>query len=632
MASSNDSNRRTSGPLALILGLFGLMGMNAAQHQHARLAARLDAWAETPLTVLAVQAAASRQGLSTRSAPDMVKRAVLDCAIAASNRVRPYVPCFLLLSLALAAYPRLQRRFGSLRHWPRVGLLSAGLVTLTTASGLLFGTPATWYVPFQLLCGLLLAPNLLVGIGCLVLAFARPWSSKQLQHGPAFKTPEREGKCLELGIADHRILPRHSHWLADGGGPIGIPFNRLSCGITILGEKGSGKTRLLFAIHDAIRQAHPDVPVLIHDPKGEWFRTYYGKSPKDIYFAPHFSGSAAWSLWNDFVNVPELRHELIASTVYSHPMPNGSFWMDQAVDLLDSLIDDTSFENSVCDLAEYPKKHADDKFALSVFGTARLAFLDLAKVQLMGKALGPDKPARSIKDFLAHKGRIFLLNDPACATQQNGAFSLFLSAFLLRALSMEDVPAGTLRAVAIVDEALTFNLPPDVERRIYAMCRSKGICIITGAQRLPDARRDERAEWETAEYILAMKVMHQESQRALSQRAGGLSFRETLNGKSTNTAGPSRSQNDHDTRIEAIPPEHFGRLAPREFILFHDRGLVSGRSIDVKHQPQPETKFPSFDKRTDVREVAVDLLGGVTDEAAKTTGPADAGSALQNGI
>ena len=38
------------------------------------------------------------------------------------------------------------------------------------------------------------------------------------------------------------------------------------------------------------------------------------------------------------------------------------------------------------------------------------------------------------------------------------------------------------RAVAIIDEALTFHLPPDVDRRIYALCRSKGLCIIAGAR------------------------------------------------------------------------------------------------------------------------------------------------------
>ena len=52
-----------------------------------------------------------------------------------------------------------------------------------------------------------------------------------------------------------------------------------------------------------------------------------------------------------------------------------------------------------------------------------------------------DAPQLSIDDFLRRRGRIMLLNAPCCASEQKGAFYLFLSAFLLRALSMPDVPA-----------------------------------------------------------------------------------------------------------------------------------------------------------------------------------------------
>ena len=61
-----------------------------------------------------------------------------------------------------------------------------------------------------------------------------------------------------------------------------------------------------------------------------------------------------------------------------------------------------------------------------------------------------------------------------------------------------DVPLGTLRAVAIIDEALTFNLPPKLEETIHKLCRSKGVCIVAGAQRLPDPQLDERGAWRNA--------------------------------------------------------------------------------------------------------------------------------------
>ena len=174
----------------------------------------------------------------------------------------------------------------------------------------------------------------------------------------------------------------HSRWLARDGGDIRIPFDRLSCGVTILGEKGAGKSRLLFAIHDAIRAQYPNVPILIHDPKSEWYRTYYDKRT-DLFFAPHFKGSAAWALWPDFMQVPELRHELLSTAVYAHQDRDDTFWTDQAVDLLDQASGCGSLDGAVDYLRAYLTRYSDDKFMMSVFGTAKLGFLDLAKVEKM---------------------------------------------------------------------------------------------------------------------------------------------------------------------------------------------------------------------------------------------------------
>jgi hypothetical protein len=412
-----------------------------------------------------------------------------------------------------------------------------------------------------------------------------------------------------VGRVDPGIMPGHSRWLATGGGDILLPFDRLSCGLTILGEKGAGKSRLLFAIHDAIRKRHPDVPILIHDPKSEWFRTYY--DPKtDLFFAPHFKGTAAWSLWQDFREAPELRHELLSTCVYAHQDRDETFWMDQAVDLLHQAAGFKTLDEAVEYLEDIPHQHPEDKFLLSVFGTAKLGFLDLAKTELMSSIAGPEP--RSIDDFLGQKGRIILLNNPSCASEQKGAFSLFLSAFLLRALSMPDVPEGTLRAVAIIDEALTFNLPPDVDRRIYTLCRSKGVCIVAGAQRLPDRQRSERGEWRTAEHTFAMKCVDQDTQRALTGKAGSLLFRRMA--KSTTSSarqqGPSYTESEQDLRREAIPPEHFGRLSPREFVLFHDQGIVTGRTVDVGRE-QRGIALPRYDLREDVRRISMQLIAGM---------------------
>lgn len=554
-------------------------------------------WAETPLTV----AGSCIEAASASLTP--LWRITTNALIVAANRLRPGAPSLAALCLLIGLYPRTAARYGHFPGWSTEGLVSAGIFSGVAGFGALLATPIAWPPAIQLLVLLIAALNVVAASACLLLASQRKQEKRVLEHGPAFVSPESTGPSILVGKIDPAILPGHARWLARERGEVRIPFNRLSRGITILGEKGSGKSRLLFAIHDAIRAQYPNVPILIHDPKGEWYRTYHNPST-DLYYAPHFKDSRTWNVWKDFHDIPEIRHALITAAVHAHP-GSESFWMDQAVDMLQSAASHEEFSDAVAYFASIPRSRPDDRFLLSVFGSARLGFLELAKAQLMGGA----NRGLSIDEFLKFPGRILLLNDPSCADQQSGVFSLFLTAFLLRVLSMPDVPAGTLRAVAIIDEALTFHLPADVDRRIYSLCRSKGLCIIAGAQRLPDRNNGERGEWQNAEYTFAMKVIHQESQFALSKRAGTLLFRQKKESKSTHLNGSSTSESEQDSRQDAIPPEHFGRLDPRQFVLFHDRGIVTGETVDVR-QEQRSTALPAFDSLDEVSEISRQMMLG----------------------
>jgi hypothetical protein len=107
-----------------------------------------------------------------------------------------------------------------------------------------------------------------------------------------------------------------------------------------------------------------------------------------------------------------------------------------------------------------------------------------------------------------------------------------------------------------------------------------------------------------------MKVIHQETQLALSKRAGTLLFRQQKESKSTSTGGSSKNQSEQDSRQDAIPPEHFGRLDPRKFVLFHDRGIITGETVDVRRE-QRDTKLPAFDSLDAVTRISSRMtLGG----------------------
>ena len=288
---------------------------------------QLAPWTTTPLTVVGARSRAAAAGGDTPS------RFAADALIAAGNRLRPAAALFAALCLLIGLYPRAVVHRGHLTGWSTDALVCAGLLCGIAGLGAALSTPLAWPGMWRFLSLLIAAMNVLAAAVCGLLVAERGREHRVLEHGPAFVSPESTGPSILVGRANPAILPGHTRWLARERGGIRIPFDRLSRGIAIVGEKGSGKSRLLFAIHDAIRAQYPDVPILIHDPKGEWYRTYYDSST-DLYYAPHFKDSRRWNIWKDFHNIPELRHALITSAVHAHP-GSESFWMDQAVDMLE---------------------------------------------------------------------------------------------------------------------------------------------------------------------------------------------------------------------------------------------------------------------------------------------------------
>jgi len=427
---------------------------------------------------------------------------------------------------------------------------------------------------------------------------------REVQYGPAFREPGVNGSgTIHIAAYDRAVLPEASRWAAKGGDwPIEIPVKKLSSGITILGEKGTGKSRLMFTIHDEIRAKYPNIPFLIHDPKGEWYRTYF--DPKtDVLFGPNVAGSSRWDIWGDLKQYPEMVHGVLNTAVYAHQTAGDTFWSDNAVRLLENAFSNPTLESARDYLIAKKEANMDDKMFLSVYGTSKLALRDIVNVALMPSPKDGTPTPSSINDYLTWPGRIILLNNPAFAAEQRGAFSLFLSAFLLRALSLPDVPAGELRLVAFVDEALTFRLPPEVEKLIYTQCRSKGIVIIAGAQRLPDTTLHEHGEWATAEYMFALKVLHLQSQDQLSKRAGAIAYDEKTTSKQRDRTSATKgiSEGTHAKTHAAIPPETFGRFKTREGVLFHDEGVAPFRTNLIDRE-QRDINPPGYFARADVIE------------------------------
>lgn len=411
--------------------------------------------------------------------------------------------------------------------------------------------------------------------------------AEKLKHGPNFCPPTLdEGNVhgIIIGKMKKKVLPGIAQqFYSSDNDPVVMAYDRLSRGVTALGDMGSGKSRLLFAIEAGIRKQYPEIPILIHDPKGEWLRTCYNPET-DLIFAPHDERSCGWKIWEDFKQHPELRHSLISTAVESHHSGNSDrFWSDSAIQLLKTAVSKPDVETAKKFLKLKKDENAGDKTFQSIYATAALSFRDIATIDYISK----NRPAKTIDELLTHKGRIFLLNNPSCATEQTGALALMLSAFLIQAISQPDLPEPQLRAAVFIDEALTFHLPADVERAVYSQSRSKGLCIVAAAQRLPDSNYGERGMWANQAYhYFAMRVSDLKTRETLSQRTGKIIFSEEQTSKSDH----GNTKSDIERQHSAILPESFGTLSPREFILFHPAGIAPGVVANVPGEQRDDIK------------------------------------------
>lgn len=423
---------------------------------------------------------------------------------------------------------------------------------------------------------------------------------KTIKHGAIFTpTTAQKGNGIEISDFDLKILPKQIREFSNKSSKnLFLPYNRLSRTTTILGDMGCGKSRLLYIIEKKIRQHYPDIPILIHDPKGEWLRTLY--NPKtDLIFAPFDRRTFKWDIIKDFKTHPELIHSLVATAVESHQSgQTDRFWSDSAIELLkDAFRSSDSIETVKIELRMKMDSKEGDKTFQSQLATALLGFRDIATI-----ALTKSDKVLSIEDIINHKGRIFLLNNPACASEQVGSLSLMLSAFFMQTISMSDMPkAEDLRAAVIIDEALTFNLPNDIERGVYTQCRSKGLAIFAASQRLPQKEKHERGAWaDNPNHLIAMRVGDMPTREMLSKRIGTMTYDERQETISTGEKNSSVSRSQVQRQHAVLLPEDFGNLKNRQIILFHENGIGVGTVIDSLGEQQSNIKTLDYQERGDI--------------------------------
>jgi len=419
---------------------------------------------------------------------------------------------------------------------------------------------------------------MIIIIGDIVFLIFRRRKTKKAKHTPKLRGTRPQEKGILIGYQDNTVLPAHIRKYASAAKKkIILPWNRLARGTTVFGDMGCGKSRLMLLLEESIRKKYPKIPILIHDPKGDWLKTCYNPET-DLIFAPFDERSCGWDIWKDFQLHPELRHLIIASAIDSHTSKNDPYWGISATHLLKdvSRLESLIFAKNA--LRAKKDQNEDNKTFQSTFDVAMTGFRDIVTVALDGKDGG-----KVIKEFLNHPGRIFLLNNPTCSEEQHGALALMLAAFFLQAISFEDVAdENELRAAAFIDEALTFHLPTAVERAVYSQSRSKGLAVFNAGQRIPDKNQGESGLWaRQACHIFGMRVSDMGTREMLSKRTGDIILEEENKSETKGEKNNSTTATKTERKYKVMAPTDFGSLANREFILFHESGIASAKTVNV---------------------------------------------------
>jgi hypothetical protein len=433
---------------------------------------------------------------------------------------------------------------------------------------------------------------------------AHIFQPKEVKHGTGFTPGETTKKNgIEIARFDLTVIPEVIRGFSKKvTANMAIPFDRLSRTTPIIGDMGCGKTRLMFLILKAIEERYPDIPILIHDRKAEWLRTVYNKD-KDLIFAPFDKRSFRWDIFADFSLHPELRHAMISADVMANnPDEKNKFFSDSAISLLKDGSQKGSIEELKEFLIQYNQIHEGKNPYVSILASAVSAVRDFAIIQ-QTKGNGT---TMTIDDLLKHKGKIFMLNSPLCDKEQEPSFALLLSAFFMEIISLPDVPAGELRAFVLLDEALTFHMPKDIELSIYTVCRSKGLAIVPAAQRLPDRQHGESGLWsEFYNQMIIMKINNYQSCEVLSKKLGTVTYDERQESYSFGHSEKSNSKTSSKIQREhaVMRPEDFSHLKNRQLIILRDDGDY-GAGV-VLNSPGDQVDEPAFiyaDRSKDVAE------------------------------
>lgn len=232
------------------------------------------------------------------------------------------------------------------------------------------------------------------------------------------------------------------------------------------------------SITEGLEAAGTEIPVVIYATNGPWLKESF--NPRTDYFLGTFGPStAAWDLWGDLQRLPGLRPYILNAVCETYLGAGGYFFQDETRELL---VKATKWDGDCQSAADSiaTARNPGNCFASVVRDEAHRALHKLAQIEFRAtEARKIGISVLSIDSFLSRPGRLFLLND-AVNGQRRDIRSIFLTAFILRALSRPDTADGRRKSAVIVEGAQGV-VPPRVYEELYARGASRGLRLIVAS-------------------------------------------------------------------------------------------------------------------------------------------------------
>lgn len=314
--------------------------------------------------------------------------------------------------------------------------------------------------------------------------------------------------------------------------------------ILVLGGMGSGKTEFILSIANQ-RDQFPRQ--FFHDAKGDFTQKLYDPSA-DFIFNPYDSRSVVYDLWTELEHNETLAVSFFKS-ILSAASKKDDFWSVRSGDIisdiaLDVYDDETIPKNqkwlALANAIEDWLKDANSGDGATKKSLAETVEMVKDLCYLMAFREHNGAKRFTIKEWLNTDTRLFLLNNPAYAEKLTPLFTGFIAVLSSILLSKEDTKSDF--TLMVLDEFFALKFDEVTRSNLLTQVRSKGGCLMIGAQYMPLKDKAEQQQIDSSRYAMILfQINDGETIKHVSSLFGSVEFMRTDVSVSEGTSSQNRS-------------------------------------------------------------------------------------------